>query len=235
MMFVIACGTGRDLFGIPTPRCRVALFSGEDGADLLRHRLLWICNMMGVDPAELDGWVHILDATEGDPTLFAEMSVDGRRIGATTGTYEALARYLDVHSIDLLVVDNMSDAFDANEIERAKVRAFMRSLVQLRQDRRLTVLLLAHVDKGTARGERIGSESYSGSTALHNSARSRLFLSKDKDGGLTLEQQKHNLGPLHAPLTLEWPAGGLPQAVAPTSGYMQAIAATADMKALFAR
>lgn len=232
LMFTIACGTGRELFGIPTQRCRVAFFSGEDGADLLRHRLLWACNQMDVDPAELDGWVHILDATEGDPTLFAEMSMDGRRIGTTTSTYDALSSYLDEHSIDLMVVDNMSDVFDANEIERPKVRAFMRSLVRIRQGRRLTVLLLAHVDKGTARGERSGSESYSGSTALHNSARSRLFLSKDKDGALTLELQKHNLAVPLAPLKLEWPEGGLPRAEAPTNGYVQAIAATADMKAL---
>lgn len=231
-MLTVRIGVGGDLFGVPVQRQRVAFFSGEDGADLLRHRLLWICQGLGVDPAELDGWVHILDATEGDPTLFAEMTLDGRRVGTTTATYGALARYLDEHDIGMLVLDNMSDTFDANEIERPKVRAFMRALMQLRKDRCLTVLLLAHVDKGTARGERIGSESYSGSTALHNSARSRIFVWKDKDGALVIEHQKHNLGPLQQPLRLDWPVGGLPQAQAAPNGYVQAIAATADLKAL---
>lgn len=233
-MFVVSIATGRPLFGIPTTRARVAFFSGEDGADLLRHRLLWICQGLDIEPADLDGWVHILDATEGDPTLFAEVAVDGRRVGTTTATYSALRQYLDQHQVDVLVVDNMSDTFDANEIERPKVRAFMRALVQLRESRALTVLLLAHVDKGTARGERVGTESYSGSTALHNSARSRLFVWKDKDGALVIEHQKHNLGPLRAPLRLDWPLDGLPQAQTPPNGYLQAIAATVDLKALLA-
>ncbi len=232
MMLLVGMATGRPVFGVPTKRCKVALFSGEDGAELLLHRLLWVCHGMEVDPAELDGWVHVLDATDGDPTLFTEVSVDGRRIGTTTAAYAELGRYITDHGIDVLIVDNMSDTFDANEIERPKVRAFMRSLVLLRQAKRMTVLLLAHVDKGTARGERSGAESYSGSTALHNSARSRLYLSRDKDGALTLEQQKNNLGPLSPPLKLEWPEGELPRAETPSSGYAQAITAAVDLKAL---
>lgn len=232
IMLLVSMATGRPLFGVPTRRCKVALFSGEDGAELLLHRLLWVCQGLEIDAAELDGCVHVLDATEGDPTLFAEVSVDGRRIGTTTATHADLAQYIAEHGIELVIIDNMSDTYDANEIERPKVRAFMRSLVLLRQDSRMTVVLLAHVDKGTARGERSGSESYSGSTALHNSARSRLYLARDKDGALTLEQQKNNIGPITPPLRLEWPEGRLPRAETPTSGYTQAIAATADLKAL---
>ena len=232
LMLTVCLATGRPLFGVPTARCRVLFFSGEDGADLLLQRLLWICAGMGIDPDELTGWLHVLDATEGQPVLFTEVTSEGRRVGVTTPTHADLAHYIDAHHIDVAVVDNMSDTFDANEIERARVRAYMRSLVQLRQAERMTVLLLAHVDKGTARGERSGSEAYSGSTAVHNSARSRLYLAREKDGALILEHQKCNLAPLRPPLRLEWPEGGLPRPEAMPCGQLQAIAATADMKAL---
>ena len=219
------------LFGVATRRGRVAFFSGEDGAGLMRYRLHWICCKMGVNLADLDG-LHILDATEGEPTLFHEVGAAGRRQGITTPSYDALRRYVEEHDIDVLIVDNASDAFDASEIDRAKVRGFMRALASIVQARAGAVLLLAHVDKGTSRGERSGTESYSGSTAWHNSARSRLYLTRDKDGGLLLEHQKANLGSMREPLRLAWPQGGIPQVDVPMNGFVQHIADGVNTKAV---
>lgn len=232
MQLLVCIGTGRPLFGIGTRRSRIAFFSAEDGADLLQQRLLWVCRVLGIDPAELDGWVHLLDAADGEPVLFHDVQVAGQRIGTTTGSYAELGRYLERHDVQVLIVDNMSDAFDGNEIERAKVRAFMRSLPQLRSGRRMTVLLLAHVDKGTARGERSGSEAYSGSTAVHNSARSRIYLARERDGQLRLEHQKNNLGPMAPPLLLSWPDGQLPQLDQPVNGHVQALVDSAVIRQL---
>lgn len=221
------------LFGIPTRQGKVVFFSGEDGAELVRYRLSWICDKLGIDPAELQGRLHILDATEGEPVLFHEIGIGGKRQGLTTPSYDALRQYLDDHQINVLIVDNASDAFDASEIDRARVRGFMRSLLRIAQDGARAVLLLAHVDKGTSRGDRgPNSEGYSGSTAWHNSARSRLYLSRNKDGGLLLEHQKHNLGKLAEPLRLIWPDGDIPQTDAPLSGVVQHIAGSVDTKAL---
>jgi putative DNA primase/helicase len=232
LMLGVCIALGLPLFGIPTKRGKVAFFSGEDGAGLMRYRLRWICRGLGVNVADLEGWLHILDATEGEPALFHEVGTSGRRQGLTTPSYEALSAYVDEHGIDVLIVDNASDAFDANEIDRAKVRGFMRSLARIAQARGGAVLLLAHVDKGTSRGDRGGSEGYSGSTAWHNSARSRLYLSRDKDGALQLEHQKHNLGRMREPLRLIWPEGGVPQADTPVNGFVQRISDGADAKTL---
>lgn len=77
------------------------------------------------------------------------------------------------------------------------------------------MVLLAHVDKNTSRATKPeNSEGYSGSTAWHNSARSRLFLTRGKDNLLTLEHQKNNLGRKRDPITLQWLDGGLPQMIA---------------------
>lgn len=223
MLCVAAC-TGHPLFGIPTAHCKAAFFSAEDGANLLSYRLLHICRGMGVDIADLDGRMFILDATANDPTLYAEVTIAGRREGATTRTYDALCEFVRQNGIRLLIVDNASDAYDASEIERAKVRGFMRSLAKLARELDAAVILLAHVDKNTSRGLQTGAEGYSGSTAWHNSARSRLFMSRDKDGAVLIEQQKHNLGPLHEPLRLVWPKDGLLQLEEPFGPVVQGIA-----------
>ncbi len=205
LMLAVCISQGLPLFSIPTRRGRVAFFSGEDGAELVRHRLHRICQRLGVDPAALDGWLHVLDATEGDPVLYREESVRGARHGASTPSYAALREYIAENEIDVLIVDNASDAFDASEIDRARVRGFARELANIARERGGAVLLLAHVDKGTSRGERTGTESYSGSTAWHNSARSRMFLGTDNEGVLVLAHQKANLGKLRQPLRLLWP------------------------------
>ena len=79
------------------------------------------------------------------------------------------------------------------------------------------VLLLAHVAKTTSKAgaKPQDDEGYSGSTAWHNSSRSRLFLAKDtdRDGALCLRHQKSNLGPLAPAMTFCWSQGGLPQLI----------------------
>lgn len=223
LMLGVCITLGIPMFGMATQRGTVTYFSGEDSAEVLRYRLKWICRALGIDPAQLEGRLHILDATAGEPVLFHEVSEGGRRHGSTTSTYDALRAYVDQHGIDVLVVDNASDALDASENDRARVRGFVRALVQLIQARAGAVLLLAHVDKGTSRGDRAGTESYSGSTAWHNSARSRLYLTRSKDGMLVLEHQKSTHGTMREPLWLVWPNGGIPQIDAPQSGIVQVI------------
>jgi len=233
LMLAVAVALGLPLFGIPTRRGVVAFYSGEDGASLLRYRLRMVCRAMGVSVSDLAGWLFILDATDDDPTLFAEVTAGGRREGTTTATYAGLRDFATLHAVSLLVVDNASDAFDASEIDRARVRGFMRALARIARERDAGVLLLAHVDKGTSRGDRVqNSEGYSGSTAWHNSARSRLFMTRDKDGALTLEHQKHNLGKLCEPMRLLWPEGGIPQADEAPGPMVQGISDRTRTKAL---
>lgn len=210
LMLAVAVAMGLPLFGIPTRRGIVSFYSGEDGAHVLRDRLARVCLGMGVAVERLEGRLFLLDATDEDPTLFAEVTTAGRREGTTTKTYSSLRDFMADKGVTFLVVDNASDAFDASEIDRARVRGFMRSLARIAKERDAGVLLLAHVDKGTSRKERADTEGYSGSTAWNNSARSRLFMTRDEDGGLLLQHQKHNLGKLREPLRLVWPEGGIP-------------------------
>lgn len=223
LMLGASVAADRPLFDIPVKAGSAVFYSGEDGASRLRHQLRFVCKQQQISAAEIADRLYLLDATNA-PALFAEVTVAGRKEGVTTGAYDALREFLAGKDVRLLIIDNASDVFDASEIERAKVRGFMRALAAIAREFDLAVILLAHVDKWTSRGERAGNEAYTGSTAWHNSARSRLFMSRDKEGGLTMEHQKHNLGPLHAPVHLSWPAGGLPQLDQPFGPVVQGIA-----------
>lgn len=104
------------------------------------------------------------------------------------------------------MIDNASDAFNANENDRSSVRIFLGLLTKIARKYDAAVGLLAHVDKAAAREGRRGN-SYSGSTAWHNSARSRLVMIADEaTGTVTLTQEKLNHGVLAQPLLLAFKA-----------------------------
>jgi hypothetical protein len=206
LMLAVAVTTGRPLFGVSTAPCPAVFVSLEDGANIVRHRLAGICRAWGIDPQSLID-LHIVDGTE-NPELFA---ADARSAGESTPAYSEMLRLVENTRAGLVLVDNASDAFGGDEIQRRQVRAFMRALGQVARKTDCAVVLLAHVDKATSRAKKPeGGEGYSGSTAWHNSARSRIFMARGDDGLLILEHQKSNLGQRREPITLAWPDGGLP-------------------------
>lgn len=192
-------------------RGSVLFFSAEDSAKELRRRVQRLVAVLGIDWADIRDRLHLLDMSETDPVLQHD-GRDGRhRLAPTMRKLRALVAELQP---DLIVIDNASDTFDGNEIERAAVRAFVRNLRHLARPNR-AVLLLAHVDKASARaqgqakgdgrGKAVG-ESYSGSTAWHNSCRSRLSLVRD-EATLVLGHEKSNFGALAEPTLLEFRNG----------------------------
>lgn len=218
LMLSMAAALGRPLFGVPTTRCPVVFVSLEDGAHVVRHRLAHICRAWGIDPRTLID-LHIVDGTAA-PELF---TAEARGAGETTAAHAELASLVQSVGAGLVVVDNASDAFGGDEINRRQVRAFMRGLATIAREADASVVLLAHVDKNTSRARKAeGGEGYSGSTAWHNSARSRIFMSRAEDGALSLEHQKSNHGKLREPLELVWSHGGLPEVASSASGAFAA-------------
>jgi hypothetical protein len=208
LMLGVCAALGRPLFGVDTVQAKTLFVSLEDSAHVVRHRLGFICKEWGIDPAQLDGRLHIVDGTE-NPELF---SANNRVGGETTATHSELLQLVQAEGFGLVAVDNASDAFGGDEIQRKQVRAFIRALGDLARFTNCAVLLLAHVDKTTSRGRKAeGGEGYSGSTAWHNSVRSRLFMTRTNNDDLQLEHQKSNFGMCREPLTLQWPYAGLPQ------------------------
>lgn len=236
MMLAVATPLGLPLFGVPTTAAPVVFFSAEDGAVTVRRRLQTITRAMGVSAADLNGRLIVIDATRTAPELACmtwqgDGNGGGRQSFGLTILGGKLRDFVATLPAPLLIVDNASDAFGGNENARPEVRAFVRLLAGMVRDAGGAVLLLGHLDKSGARGFGSG-ENYSGSTAWHNSARSRLYLSRDKDGALMLEHQKSNHGPMREPLRLVWPKGGLPVVDAFVTGFVQDLADESHTKAL---
>jgi putative DNA primase/helicase len=216
LMLAVCVAVGRPLFGAEVKPCKVLFASLEDSGAIVRHRLANICKLWNIDPLDLGDCMCIVDGTEY-PELF---SAEGRGAGELTDTYKELSTTIQAEGIGLVIVDNASDAFAGEEIQRRQVRAFIRALAMAVKPTNAGCLLLAHVDKTTSKARKAeGGEGYSGSTAWHNSARSRLFLTRGDDGLLTLEHQKSNLGKMREPITLEWANDGLPQLVEHGTGF----------------
>lgn len=211
-----ACGepwAGRN----PEGRLRCVYVSLEDAGDLVRYRLRRIAETYRLDARMIEANVRVLDGTGGDAALMYEAHEFGVRRMQATALMEELAEAAE--GADLVVIDNASDAFDGNENERRSVRAFIRALVEIGKANSAAVLLLAHLDKQSARFGGNGN-SYSGSTAWHNSARSRLALVAHDDGTVELIHEKNNLGKTIAPIRLHWNDLGV--LVPVTAGMVQA-------------
>ena len=207
----VAVACGADFLGASTEQGRVLFFSGEDGGPVLRHRLGFIAAHFDAQPDDLAKSLTILDATD-EPALYREVSQFGIKTGKPTPGFNRLAEIIGKVQPSLIVVDNASDVFEASENDRASVRGFLRQLRQLFPDGSAppAVLLLAHIQKQAVANR--GAESYSGSTAWHNSARSRLALAapdKNDPTRLLLTHDKNNLGKLAEPLHLARTMTGL--------------------------
>jgi hypothetical protein len=197
--------TGRSWAGLPVVQGRALYVSLEDGAELVRHRLRRIIESYNLDPVAVASGLAILDGTEGDGALAREHGAYGVRRLVPTPVIEDLRQHAE--GCALVVVDNASDAFSGDEINRQQVRSFMRLLGAIARQTGAAVMLLAHVDKHGARYGANGN-TYSGSTAWHNSARSRLALA-EKDGQVELVQEKLNLGRKAEPIPLTWTDDGV--------------------------
>ena len=195
LMLAVCAVLGRPLFEVDTEHCAVVFASLEDGAGVVRHRLAGICSAWGIDARALHGRLHIVDGTE-HPELFA---AESRGAGETTPAYTELRALVQSVGAGLVIVDNASDAYGGDEIQRRQVRAFMRALAEIAREADASVLLLGTWTRTPAGRARPKAARLTAAARLGTTARSRLFMSRGEDGLLTLEHQKSNLA-LREPL-----------------------------------
>jgi RecA-family ATPase len=198
--------------GLPVERRKVLFVSCEDRADVLHWRLTRICRHLGIELADLDGWLFILDLVGIDAILF---SPDPRTGNVFTAAYGFLAERMREYGAEVLILDGVTDTFGGNENDRAQVKRFVNSLLALIQPERGALLLVAHVNKATASNGSTG-EGYSGSTGWNNAPRARWYffpeIVRDDEGGeraqrtgkLILELQKANHGETGTRIEFQW-------------------------------
>ena len=200
-VYIALClATGKHPFapGTPIERTKVFLYSAEDDMTVMHGRFAKYMRILDINRDDLKGWLEVVDATESDNVLFTgDEKVNGR----TTQRFKWLADEIALCGAQVLIFDNASDAIDANENDRAKVRQFMSSLKRLAS----AVLLLAHVDAVSSMADIGDAKGYSGSTAWHNSARSRWFMARAKDtDDVVLTLPKVNYAKAGAEAVIRW-------------------------------
>jgi RecA-family ATPase len=75
---------------------------------------------------------------------------------------------------EVVLIDGIADVYDANESDRAKVKAFVRAMLRLIPPTG-AVILIGHVNRETARNAET-TEGYRGTTGWHNPVRSRMYM-----------------------------------------------------------
>lgn len=195
------CAVGRSWAGLPVIQCRALIVTLEDPANLVRLRLRRIVAHYDLPADTVEAGITIVDGSDGVCLAHETAGYGAARRLTLTAAYDELHELSAGHG--LILIDNASDAYAASENDRQLVRAFMAALARLARDLDAAVMLLAHVDKMAARYGANGNN-YSGSTAWHNSARSRLAL---VDGELLHE--KSNMGRCIDPIKLIWTDAGV--------------------------
>ena len=207
-----ACiAAGRPFFGLLARRARVMLLSCEDDIDEIHRRLRSVCAALDVDMVTLTPWLQIFDAVGIDCALYgrrAALTDDGRPIYTAapdaTEMFDWLRDRVQHSGTEVLILDSLSDTYDASEIERAPVRRYMTLCLSLIRHCRGCVIHVGHIDKAAAKGSAFG-QTYSGSTAWNNSVRTRIALTvpngnepgeprTEDDGRRLLVVEKTNYG-----------------------------------------
>lgn len=182
----VACG--KAFADLEVEQSTALFVSLEDEPSIVRLHLRQIIETYQLPAQLVLTNLRLLDGTQGNSALM-RMSDDHNAEPTSTKALDELLGH--AKGTGLIVIDNASDAFDANENSRRSVRAFIRTLASIARHHNAAVVLLSHIDKAAAKGNAYGNN-YSGSTAWHNSARSRLALIKE--GNLIcLAHEKANL------------------------------------------
>ena len=192
LLLQLLCASALNMqwLGLETRPGRSLYLSAEDDADELHRRLDRIAHHYDRTLADL-GDVKLWPVP-GGAVLAEEGSRDKLQM---TPLWDELRDLVTEWRPSLIVLDSLADVFSGNEINRAQVRQFVTALRDLAAEAGAAIIILAHP---SVEGMRSGS-GISGSTAWHNSVRSRLYLEKARpDDGcsddtlMTLSQKKAN-------------------------------------------
>jgi RecA-family ATPase len=182
--------------------------SAEDDRKEMQRRQTAILRSMDADFSALKGKMHLLDFVGEDSILGAP---DNTGLIKPTKLFERLlAAAIEIQPV-MICLDTSADIYAGNENDRAQVRQFLGMLRKLAMLANAYVLVNSHVSlTGISSGSGL-----SGSTAWHNTVRSRMYLSsvKTKEGDepdvnlRRLEFKKNNYGPVASAVDLVWEKG----------------------------
>ncbi len=204
MQLLAACPLEKRWLGLPTKRCGAFGFFCEDVEDELHRRMVDICRHYGVELADL--WGLQLCSRVGLNNSLMEWK-SAWEAGETTWLHTQILNHAVETGSQLVGLDSHHDVFTGEENWRKHGRQFCQGLREIATKIDGAVVMTAHPSlsgRSSGTGE-------SGTTAWHNSVRSRLYITKANDQTdnceLILQHKKSNYGPESDEIRLRWDAG----------------------------
>lgn len=212
LQLTVAAVAGTSWIGKSVQQGPALLISAEDDDDELHRRLGDILRAEGRDYDDVRGLT--LRSLAGEDALLA---METQIALMETTLFKELEQRAANDMPALIVIDTLADVYPANENDRAKVRQFVGILRGLALRQRCAVMLLGHP---SLTGLNSGSGT-SGSTAWHNSVRSRLYMSRIVHDSYepdtrkrVLSIKKQNYGETGTEIAMTWQDGVfVPEAV----------------------
>jgi RecA-family ATPase len=204
---------GLDWFDAPVRQGPVLILDAEDGESVIHKRLADITAHHGLKFADVRNDLHVSSLAGKD----AVAAVFDRKTGKMEATplYNGLVEMVGDLRPVMTVLAASADFFAGDEVDRAQVRQFIQLLTRLAMLAHGAVVLISHPSlSGIASGTGL-----SGSTAWHNSSRSRFYLkgvkakdreAEDGEPDTDLREivfKKNNYGPVAESITLRYRNG----------------------------
>lgn len=205
LQLAVAVTAGTGWIGRAVAQGSVLFLSAEDDDDELHRRLDDILTVEGRGYEDVSRLT--LRSLAGENSLLA---MEKQISLMHTALFDELEARAKADMPALIVIDTLADVYPANENDRAKVRQFVGILRGLAIRQNCAVMLLGHP---SLTGLNSGSGT-SGSTAWHNSVRSRLYMSRIVQDGYepdtrkrVLSIKKQNYGETGSEIGMTWQDG----------------------------
>ena len=217
LAYALATGQGWHLLGLPHNgrKYRVMVAGYEDGRDEQLWRLWSIAKECNAAPSpEIPDDLFILDRR--DMSHSGEIwgqSLNLQSIGQKMPGWNSILGHAAEKEVDLLIIDPLSSAFQANENDRSAVSKFTSALNDFTEEHDMTIILISHPPKS-------GDFDYSGSTAWLGGIRFGFTMSdppppdvnrQTKEGKEIYKAWKDGLTPFRKDLIMFKSNRGLPQ------------------------
>jgi RecA-family ATPase len=212
---------GADWFDAPVSRGPALVIDAEDDEKVIHKRLADIVAHHGVSFTDVRRDLHVVSLAGKDAVLATFDRKSGRM--EPTPVYDTLLEMVGDIKPKVTGIAASADVFAGEEVDRSQVRQFIAMLTKVAQVAGGAVVLISHPSlSGISSGSGL-----SGSTAWHNSVRSRFYLkgirakADDDDAPDTdlrvLEFHKNNYGPVSEDITLRYQKGLFVPATASTA------------------
>lgn len=206
LQLLVSSAMGLPWIGIPVKQTRCLGVFCEDDHEELHRRLYDVCVGYNIQIDDLAENCTILTRT-GEANELMTFSRWGEEPPTESHLYKKIYSTVMSQGIGLIVLDSSHDLFIGNENDRTQVRQFVGALRKLCLATGAALILNSHP---SMTGMQSGSGT-AGSTAWHNSVRSRLYLTEPSgqtDARFrTLTNKKSNYGVRGSELAIMWENG----------------------------